>query len=223
MRDLIPQAVADSVRDRLIAGVVLAEQHFKYSAADEDSLTGALGQSLLAPNVVYVDERTSWLWSTEYFKVRGRGANAPEKSTGADGIFQITVSGSDGKTLRTKGLPFQSKKNWRGQDASLLKQTRELMRQCGGGIVIDYTSRGYFAANAQDVVDARGKRSTVAEKGLRPLSVVLGTQFVDCSVGRVGLYYDADEERFVGADLPTAPKHVFQTLVQLGPRVLVPR
>jgi hypothetical protein len=215
MRDILPQQVVDAIRDRMIAGVTLAENHYNYSAADEDSLTGALGESLLAPRLLFHHGEDVFAWSTEYFKIRGRGKGAAEKTTGADGVFQITVRNVDGKVLRTKCLPFQSKKNWRGKNALLAQQSSLLVGQCGAGIAIDYTNHGYFAASAAEVVLANGSRTEISADGkLSRLALLLGIKFLECEIGRIGMHFDPALGRFVGGDRPDTPSHVIATSVQ---------
>ncbi|HXQ69568.1 MAG TPA: hypothetical protein VN844_03745, partial [Pyrinomonadaceae bacterium] len=57
MRDLLPEHLMDFLRDRYIAGVAIAEAHFADSSADEDSVTGALGQALaMREPLIFSDE-----------------------------------------------------------------------------------------------------------------------------------------------------------------------
>jgi hypothetical protein len=88
-------------------------------------------------------------------KLRGRGANAPEKELGADGIFQIEVLDLDGQYIVRKGLLSQSKIGWTGRDGRLFEQARNLLRQSESAIVIDYSPHGYRAIPARDVIIAR--------------------------------------------------------------------
>jgi hypothetical protein len=198
LRDLVPPAVIDSIRDRLIVGVADAEAHFEYSEADEDALTGALGQSISRNGSVTIhigDE--AYTVRTYYRKVRGRGRGAPEKPTGADGIFQIEVSKADGKQVWTKGLPFQSKKDWSGQDSRLAGQAGDIIATAGQGLVIDYSANGYKACPASTVVQHHGRAAAVSESGqLRPLGQVLGNDFLNCTIGVEGLSYDPQSELF---------------------------
>lgn len=72
--------------------------------------------------------------------MRGRGLNAPEQLYGLDGIFQIAVTTEEGVVVRLKGLPFQSKINWRGRSSSVTSQSADIEASTGEGIVVDYTT-----------------------------------------------------------------------------------
>jgi hypothetical protein len=144
MRDLLPPHLIDFLRDRYIAGVATAEASFGESRADEDALTGALGQALSMPKpIVFSDASGQYAVRVSYQKLRGRGLNAPERLYGSDGLFQISVTDDSGRVLRRKGLPFQSKVNWRGRSKSLAAQSKDMQRSTGEGLVVDYTERGY--------------------------------------------------------------------------------
>lgn len=104
-----------------------AEANFAASSADEDSLTGALGQALAMPTPWrFLGPEGDYEVQVMYTKLRGRGHNAPEKLYGSDGIFQIEIASADGTVLRRKGLPFQSKTNWRGRNRSVASQAEKM-------------------------------------------------------------------------------------------------
>lgn len=86
----------------------MAERKFHMHAADEDSLTGGLGESLATNGTfsITVGEK-KYKFVTEYYKVRGRGKGAPESIFGTDGIIQIRITNSQGINCFNKGLPFQ--------------------------------------------------------------------------------------------------------------------
>lgn len=116
MKNLLPREVLDSLHDRYRAGVDAAEAMFEESEADEDALTGALGQAISMPHAqTFITGQGVYSVRVSYRKIRGRGKGAPEKALGADGIFQSIISDVTGKQLFRKGLPFQSKKRWRGK------------------------------------------------------------------------------------------------------------
>ncbi|MGO9330543.1 MAG: hypothetical protein ACLQJ0_20835 [Steroidobacteraceae bacterium] len=196
--DLIPRAVIEVVRDRLIVGVADAEAHFEYSKADEDALTGALGQSISRNGAVTIQiGQEKYTVRTYYRKVRGRGLGAPEKPTGADGIFQIEVLNAAGRSVWTKGLPFQSKKEWHGTDSRLASQAGDMIATTGQGLVIDYSSSGYKACPAIAAVEHGGYAAGVSEaRQFRPLGQILGNDFLDCTIGVEGLTYDPESELF---------------------------
>jgi hypothetical protein len=199
MYDILPEELIHTIRDRYLAGVANAEYGFGFSEEDEDSLTGALGQAIstLGRRVYQKDGRT-YLWEIYYKKIRGRGPNAPEKRLGADGIFQIDVSTQKGQLLRGKGLPFQAKKSWSYSDNRLVTQSQKMIKETGSGIVVDYASSGYTGCNAQHVVqEAGGKRELRRKNLIRPLGQILGNEFLSCTIGVKGLFYDVDKGQFV--------------------------
>lgn len=179
MRDILPDIVIRRLHDRYVAGVADAEAGFDMSEADEDSLTGALGQAISTPREEFFPingENISV--KIDYKKIRGRGGNAPEKHFGIDGIFQIAIKKPSGKVIRQKALPFQAKKNWTGKDKGLLDQVTTMEKAVLGGIVVDYTNHGYSACKASDVVGAQGNRRSKQLSGrVRSLGQILGSDF----------------------------------------------
>src|SRR6478735_7183238 len=117
MRDILPDFVREVIRERYITGVSDAEATFRLNSEDEDSLTGALGQALATPKPIVVwDNEQVFVIQIQHHKVRGKGPGAPEKILGTDGIFELEVFDGDGHSIRKKGLPFQSKKNWKSSN-----------------------------------------------------------------------------------------------------------
>src|ERR1700689_1754658 len=110
MQDILPEAVLSALREHYYTGVKAAEIGYEYNAADEDAVTGALGQALVTHGnrIVEVDGEV-FGWRATHFKVGGRGKNAPERRLGADGIFQLEVRNRFGRLIRRKGLLFQAK------------------------------------------------------------------------------------------------------------------
>jgi hypothetical protein len=195
MEDILPEAVLVTLRDHYFAGVTHAELAYRFSAGDEDSLTGALGQVLTTTMSTRVSTETGdFGLRTEYFKLRGRGANAPERRLGADGIFTLDVEDRRTGRRRQKGLLFQAKHRWRHQDRKLVKQVNQ-MRACDpSAIVVDYSAEGYTAYDGGQVVEAEGRRRNLPEESGRRLAGVLGNEFVRCRIGIVGLRYDSQRE-----------------------------
>lgn len=203
MRHAIPPSLFDIIRDRYLAGVSDAEDKFEMSAADEDSLTGALGQAISTgkPRFHQVNEEI-YTWKISYFKLRGRGPGAPEKYTGADGLFQIEVKQKDSIVLQ-KGLLFQAKKNWSRKNKKLVSQCKDMQKITKSGIVIDYAKVGYTACEIQDVINADGYKTNVKKSGkLAQLGQTLGEKFLGCSIGQHGLYYDTETKKILGTDFP---------------------
>ena len=175
-----------------------AEQTFEYHEEDEDVLTGALGQELITKNpITYSNKNRKYSLTISSRKIRGRGQNAPEKITGADGIFKISIIRDNQEVLK-KGLLFQSKKNWKNQDKNLIKQCNNMINHVGSAIVINYTRNGYEAYDAKDVISFNGRRKELLEENKKlTLSNLLGKKFLNCIIGEIGLDYDKESEEFL--------------------------
>lgn len=198
MRDLLPHRVFEALQDRYSAGVANAEAHFDQHSADEDSVTGALGQALASRDpMVFRGTQGEYIVQVTYRKLRGRGRGAPEKLLGADGIFQIEITDESGRRLRSKGLPFQAKKEWKGKDRGLVEQARKMKVHAQTGLIIDYSRNGYRACTAEAAIAANGSRRQVDRFGeMRRLSQVFSNDFLHCTIGKVGLFYDVEREKF---------------------------
>jgi hypothetical protein len=183
-----------------VNAVQAAELGFRFGAADEDALTGGLGQSLatVVPRIIRT-QQGEFTWSTQYFKTRGRGVGAPEAEFGMDGIVEIEIRSRDGAVLRTKGLPFQAKKRWTGRQGRLIHQCQRMLRFSTSALVIDYSEVGYMACSATAAVEFDGNRRAVERGGqMQGLADVLGDAFLECRIGMVGLHYDPVRELVVG-------------------------
>lgn len=211
----LPTGLKTIIRDRYLAGIADAEAKYRFSSADEDSLSGALGNNLsMAQPLIFSDGMRRYEFQISYHKIRGRGRGAPEKSLGADGIFQIEVRDENGEWR--KGLPFQSKKQWRSTDGKLLTQAQNMIETAGGGIVVDYRPNQYTACRAEDVVHSYANRKLIDQAGAaQPLGQLLGDDFLDCKVGQVGLFFDPTTETWQTevAVPPPHPEHVITTHV----------
>jgi hypothetical protein len=198
---LLPDGLKALIRDRYLAGVSDAQAKYLFHAADEDSLTGALGNCISMPHeMTFSEGRGRYSYQVSYRKIRGRGPRAPEKQLGADGIFQIEVTDERGR--QTKGLPFQSKKGWRGADSNLLKQARRMLETAGDGIVIDYRPDTFSACRAEDIVQNHANRKLIDRAGTaHPLGQLLGDEFLDCHIGRPGLFFDPVTETWEGVTI----------------------
>ena len=80
MLRVLPGLVVRTLRKHFYAGVKEAEVRFRYHRADEDAVTGALGERLIEPEPITIQVGPrAYLWRTASYKLRGRGAHAPEK------------------------------------------------------------------------------------------------------------------------------------------------
>jgi hypothetical protein len=193
----LPPAVVRMLQKHFYAGVKEAEVRFRYHSADEDAVTGALGDRLIEPETLVTVGGQIDHWSAVYHKIRGRGPNAPEKRIGADGIFQLEVLDQQERFILRKGLLFQSKIGWKGRNGKLLRQARDILAQSRSSILIDYSANGYKAIGAKEVVAAGGNRRLVSPEDDKSLAQVLGDEFVLCARGDRGLYWESERERLV--------------------------
>jgi len=222
MEDILPQTVLNTIRDRYYSGVTAAENGYKYNRADEDAVTGALGQALLSEPTLVTDRfGRSFTYSMYHTKIRGRGRGAPEKNIGADGIFQIEIHDENGKLLRRKGLLFQAKKEWNGADSLLGQQAETLL--CEGknqkAVVIDYSPNGYRTCDVLSAAETGGNSNRIDDEKFANLSTTLGDEFLLCRVGIIDMHYD--NEREILYDPTTRlqhnldKKHIIGTQIQL--------
>ena len=73
----LPEPVLESLREHYYAGVMEAEIGYEHNAADEDSVTGALGQSLLTTGIRIVEvDGQFYGWRANPYKLGGRGKGA---------------------------------------------------------------------------------------------------------------------------------------------------
>lgn len=184
MRDILPPAVYESVRKHLAARARVAIEGWESGADDEDVLTGDLGATLRTGwRSVHLRGASGWRWRVSYKKFRGRGPGAFEKSSGADGIFQVEITSETDKIF--KGLLFQAKRT-RSSHAKLLLQVDRMEKIAENGSAIwFYEPSGYLALP--------GAAYLVAPeyKVLEPLDSFLSETFLSCATGLRGMYFDA--------------------------------
>lgn len=217
----LPDLVVAALRDRYLAAVADAQAGFASARGDEDALTGALGQELSRrPGLVVQVGSSEYFVKVDWSKPRGRGHNAPEKLYGTDGIFQLEVTDEHGRVIGKKGLPFQAKTEWKGKDKALAGQSAAIDNSLRGGIVINFTPNGYEACPTSAATQFGGSHPMVKKAGmLKSLGQILADDFLNCTVGTVGLFFDRDTERFVGADgQPLKPANAITTVIRRHPR-----
>lgn len=216
MLNSLPEIVQRQIGESFKDGVLKAQEGFMYGREDEDVLTGALGQSLVARGYIEI-EGEKFKWKTSYSKFRGRGKNATEKLLGADGIFQIELVNESEEPLFRKGLLFQAKKGWEGKDSNLQGQAKQLTAFGDFGFIINYTSEGYEAFSATIVQEANGDRREISQDNTKRLIDVLGTDFVVCRSGKTGLWYDIYSRKLhlpiSHKPIPRAYRHVITTTI----------
>jgi hypothetical protein len=190
MDEILPGNVLKQIQAHYVAAVAQAENDYIQGKEDERALTEALGEAHfnLADTVEGEDGRVYHLVA-DYQKINTR-RQAPGVN-GSQGIFQIEISGSNGRVLRRTGLLFQAKTQWKGRDAELLDQARKLNGNFRRAIIVDYSPNGYRAASAAHVIAADGDRKRMRNR-IRTLSDMLAIEFVHCRMGVTNLYWDSD-------------------------------
>ncbi len=191
LREVLPQPVLDHLREQFREAATKAVLDFPDQQEDEDSITGALG-SVIRNNVRgrFHWKGTTYVWQSRSHKLRGRGKNAPEKHSGADGFIEIVVK-DENVIITRKLMPFQAKKMWSGTNSALNRQAAALARLFpGGGVVIDYTPEKYSCMSCEAVVAANGDRAALQASQIRDVGDVLADDFLPCKVGILGASYD---------------------------------
>lgn len=86
---------------------------------------------------------------------------------------------------------------------------------------MNFTGHGYEACSTKVAVAFGGSYPKVEKaKKIRPLGQMLANEFLNCTVGTVGLFFDPASERFIGQDgNQMEPRTTITTVVQ---RVLWP-
>jgi hypothetical protein len=171
-------------------GVEAAIEGYPQARADEDTVTGALGQALLGRGAFQLSDGRVVTWNTSYTRFGSGGrSDGAEPRYGADGIFEIQLTDDDGITTR-KSLLFQAKKEaYTYGDARLRRQARQIASVPGGAIVIDYRPGRFVALDAGAI--AGGRDGGLVE---RDLADVLAEQFVVCTRGSSAYFFDPDAE-----------------------------
>jgi hypothetical protein len=96
-----------------------------------------------------------------------------------------------------------------------LKQSRSLESSLDGGLVVDYTSNGYRACTTAAVLRAGGNADAVQQAGgFSSLGQTLAYDFLDCSIGKVGMYFDPVTERFFNGVNLLPPANAITTIVR---------
>lgn len=210
MLDIIPTAVAGKIQDHLRVSCDIAEQGWEQASADEDTVTGALGERLRLPwQLVEDEDGNRWRWSVTYKKFRGRGPGADENTIGADGIFQVEVEDSETKVMESKGILFQAKRTGSGSSKDIGQQVRDMEQVVPGGTaVVLYGSEGYFGVDGPDALNSPGITTPSSDSRFHPLGDYLADRFLPCRSGKRGLFYDAVRKTLVVPDETTGVRRV---------------
>jgi hypothetical protein len=199
LRDVIPQPVFDVIRNHLRSVGNSAQSAWPAANAEEDTLTGDFcGRLATGPREIPIDGTELWQWSVRYKKFRGRGRNAFERRSGADGIIVIEVTPTaNGETLY-KSLLFQAMKGDLRLDADLIQQVRKMEGIAhGSSVVFEYREDGYRAVPGTFFLERKSDRRTSVKRNEHPLGSFLGDEFLPCNSGVRGMYFDAVRERLL--------------------------
>lgn len=179
LSDYISSGVLSKIKKQFSEAVSSAVDSYEDLRADEDSVTGALSQSIKSK---VNGENGNTTWKTRVRKVRGRGKNAPEKSTGIDSVLEIEVFKQNKEfeeCVFRKFLPIQAK-NGESSNRKKLKEQADNIESHGGGIIVTYGPDKFFACSARSVSEADGK---ISDGALRPLDHVISDDFLGCKIG----------------------------------------
>lgn len=220
MRDLLPEAVLQSLREHYYAAVMAAEIGYDRNAENENAVTGALGQALFTPDIRIIQvngQVYGWRAFHEVLSSQGRGT--AEREFGADGVFQLELLDRFRTVVRRKALLFQAKKNWNGANKRLLKQAEQMVAYTPSAIVVDYRHAGFSAVGALDVIKAGGNRRHIPPARNKRLGEILGDDFVWCRIGDVGVFWNPETQTLEFENGTRVPrriviKHLMTTIVQ---------
>jgi hypothetical protein len=217
LRELIPVPVYESIQNHLRTVASSAPTGWERNRAEEDSLTGDLGRALSTRRSVLVNANgEDWRWSVTYKKFRGRGRDAFEKSSGADGIIQIETAVRDATFF--KGVLFQAKKGQGLRNEKLKEQLRAIEGLApGGSAVISFGPNGYFGIRGTDYLNPDTMLVGSMIRRMSPLASFFDG-FLECSSGLRDLYYDAVRERLL---LPTLDGHVKAVSLEVRHRIKI--
>lgn len=198
MREVVPEQVVKQIQRHLRSRCRIAQQGFSQMAMDEDSVTGALGERLRTTRsqgrTSHIDGVT-WRWKITSHKLRGRGPNAAEASVGADGLFQIELEDMTTQEIWRKGLLFQAKME-KDRNKKLLVEEMKNMEKItpNESLVVEYGDNEYRAIRSSDLLRSGKSLRTVDEGVSQSLGDILADEFVECTLGVRGMYYDSQRQ-----------------------------
>jgi hypothetical protein len=191
MREVIPSGVFEAVQGHLRARAESAQVGWESASDEEDALTGDFCGALRSGWDTMQASNGAWRWRVQYKKFGGRGNNAFEKDSGADGIVQVEVHGPSGE-IATKGVLFQAKKVAGSSRSDLPEQTRKMEDLAPrGSAVFEFGPNGYRAAASTVILREITNEPRRIPHPHDPIGEYLADQFLVCVSGLRGMYYDA--------------------------------
>jgi hypothetical protein len=193
MKDVIPESVFRAIQVHLRQRTAFAERGWPAGEYDEDTLTGDFGASLRTPD--WIDSKQDgvhYQWRVIYKKTRGKGTEAAEKRTGADGVFQVEVQPhNDSLLVYYKGILFQAKKHAGSSRSDLIHQVENMEQIApGGSALFEFGPEGYRGAAGRVILADKERNPTRIPHPDEPLGNFLADQFLPCGAGLRGMYYD---------------------------------
>jgi len=217
MRELIPHPVFASIQQHLKTASEDAVSGWESNKDEEDSLTGDLGRLLsTGPHIVFNVNGQPWRWCVRYKKFRGRGPDAFESTSGADGIIQVEAT--LGSETFFKGVLFQAKKGERLRNGDLRKQVEAIEKIApGGSAIVLYRPDRYVAIKGTEYLHLKEELVGPMVKRMQPLTTFFD-EFLECKSGLRGMYYEAVRERLV---LPTLDGEIKAVPLELRHRIKI--
>lgn len=158
--DVIPHPLFDAIERHISSNCSgWTARSWNSARAEEDTLTGDFLGRFEKPSTIS-DAYPDWQWDMTYKKIRGRGPKAPESVTGADGIFDVTVKDSSGKTLFQKAFLFQAKMAKSFSPATTLPQAmamEKISKDCS--VVVVFEEHAYKVIRSKDYIDNHQDKS----------------------------------------------------------------
>lgn len=78
-----------------------------------------------------------------------------------------------------------------------------MQKKFGAGVAINYHPGQYSGCDGINVIETRGsKKEMNAQEAIQPLGQLLGNDFLDCKIGKVGLFYDLKTQDYATEDVP---------------------
>jgi hypothetical protein len=218
MRDLIPNPVFASIQHHLKHVADTAASGWESNNSEEDSLTGDLGCLLrTGHDAVIIVNHQAWRWRIRYKKFRGRGPDAFERKSGADGIVQVEVTLRDETFF--KGVLFQAKKGDRLGNGDLKEQVEAIEDLAPGGsaVFLYKPNGGYTAIKGTEYLHSDERLVGKLVYKMQPLASFFD-EFLECKSGLRGMYYEALRDKLL---VPTLDGQVKAVQLEVRHRIKI--
>ncbi len=166
---IVPDKVQIALSEYIMNRCSHAEEGWESSNQDEDTITGDFLGNFRSRGWL---ESNNLRYKFTYNKFRGRGLDALESKSGADGIVTIEIENNN--TIRYKSFVFQAKKvgnNAVGEQEKLMNKHIP-----GGNVIFRYGPNGYNVENYKDEMS---------------ICKFISNVFLKCEFGIEDLRYDS--------------------------------